>query len=310
MGYFKQKVSKEIFEKKYCLHGETHPEEVFFGVAKEISNAETTEEKKAEWEKKFYDEMSSGRLIPAGRILANARPDSPMKNFNNCFTIALDEDNIAGIYESLKEDALISKTGGGVGFNCSKIRYKDAPISSGGTSSGVISFLKVFDASAKVIHTGGGRRAAHIAILNVDHPDIEEFITCKQSDDTLSQFNISVGITDDFMRAVENDIDWDLMFEGEIIKTVKARYLYDLMMQNAFMNNEPGVLFLDTVERYNNGYWAFNVDRVNPCGEICMPSYSLCCLSAINLTKFVKNPFTDEAYFDFDEFEKNCFNRR
>ncbi len=167
-----QKINREIFELKYMLHGEKDPDEVFRKIADEIASAEITDKRK-EWADRFYDEISSGRLIPAGRVLANARPESPMKNYNNCFTIDI-EDSLEGIYDSLKEDAVISKMGGGVGFDISKLRPKGDSLSRGGESSGVISFLRIFDQSAKTIMTGGQRRSAHIALLDVSHPEIED----------------------------------------------------------------------------------------------------------------------------------------
>ena len=299
-----QRLSEEIFQSKYMLHGEKSPEEVFRGIAAEIASPEKGPQKK-EMENQFYEVLTSGKLIPAGRILANARPESPMKNYNNCFTIDI-EDSMTGIYDSLKEDAMISKMGGGVGFDISKLRPKGTTLSKGGQASGVISFLRIFDQSAKTIITGGQRRSAHIALLDISHPDIEEFITIKQGDRNkeLTQFNISVKISDAFIKAVEKDADWDLVFDGKVYKTVKARYLYDLVAKNSFIHNEPGIFNQDLIEKYNNGYWSFKMDRVNPCGELVMPPYSLCCLSAVNLSKFVSNPFTDEAAFDFEDFKK------
>lgn len=297
-----QHISKEIFEKKYMLHGEKDIIEVFHGIASEVASAE--EKPKRDFVgNDFFDAMVEGRLIPAGRILANARPYSPMKNYNNCFTIDV-EDSMEGIYDSLKEDALISKMGGGVGFDISKLRPKGEALSGGGQASGVISFLRIFDQSAKTIVTGGQRRSAHIALLDIRHPDIEEFITAKQGDwnRELTQFNISVKITEAFVNAVENDLDWKLEYGGKTFKTVKASDLYHLLISNAFNHNEPGIFNADIVERYNNGYWAFSMDRVNPCGELVMPPYSLCCLSAVNLTSFVTDPFTDGAVFDWGGF--------
>lgn len=153
---FEQKISEEIFRRKYMINGEKDIDQVFMDVAEEISEAEA-EDKKEEIKQKFYEEIASGRFIPGGRILANARIYSKLKNYNNCFTIDI-EDSMEGIYSSLKEDAIISSMGGGVGFDISKLRPENAPISKGGESSGPLSFLKVFDQSAKVIHTGGGRR--------------------------------------------------------------------------------------------------------------------------------------------------------
>lgn len=264
---FKQSISKEIFKKKYMLHEEESVDEVFRGIAKDIASVEKRG-KRREWEAKFYEEMSSGRFIPAGRIMANSRTYSKLRQYNNCFTIDI-EDSMDGIYNSLKEDALISKTGGGVGFNVSKLRPKGDSLSTGGEASGVISFLKVFNESAKIIMTGGARRSAHIAILNVDHPEIEDFITVKQGDSNkeLTQFNISVGITNDFMLAVKEDYDWDLKFEGKVYKTVKARYLYDLIAKNSFTHNEPGVFYLDRANRDNNAWYdkLTEIVTTNPC---------------------------------------------
>ena len=245
-----QPISKEIFEKKYMINGEEEVEEVFAGIANEIASVEAGHKNVRKWANSFYDEISSGRLIPAGRILANARVKAKMPYYNNCYTIAV-EDSIDNIYDALKEDANISSTGGGVGMNFSNLRPNGAPLSKGGHSSGVISFMKVFNESAKIIQTGGSRRAAHIGILNVDHPEIEDFITCKQGDENkiLTQFNISVGITDDFMHAVDYDEDWDLKFEGKVYKTVRAKELYELMTKNAYTHNEPGILNLDTINK-------------------------------------------------------------
>jgi len=300
---WEQPISEEIFFQKYGLFNEENIEEVFKGVASEVSSKEIEAKK---WEEIFYNELIQGRLMPAGRILANARPNSPMKNYNNCFTIDI-EDSMEGIYSSLTEDAKISKMGGGVGFDISKLRPKGAPLSSGGESSGVISFLRIFDQSAKTIMTGGQRRAAHIALLDISHPEIEDFITAKKGDKNkeLTQFNISVKVTDDFINAVKNDKDWDLTFDNKVYKTVKAKELYNKLAKNAYFNNEPGIFYSDTVNRFNNGYWNFNMDRCNPCGELVMPAYSLCCLSALNLVKFVSKPFSDNPTFNFKDFEKS-----
>lgn len=299
-----QPASEEIFNMKYKFHRNSM-EEVFNDVATVISDVEK-DDKKEEVKEKFYELMIGGRFIPAGRILANAWPGSKIKNYINCYTIGIDDD-MDGIYNSLAEDAKISKVGGGVGMDVSKLRPKGTPLSVGGEASGPISFLRIFNESAKIIMTGGQRRAAHIALLDISHPDIEEFITCKQGDKNraLTQFNISVKITDKFMSAVKNNEDWDLAFDGKVYKTVKAKDLYDLMAKNAFENNEPGIFNYDAVNKYNNGWWLYDINETNPCGEICMPKYSVCCLGSMNLTSYVKNPFSTDAYFDYAEFEKD-----
>lgn len=303
---WRQPISQEVFDMKYKFHRES-VEQIFDDIATVISNVEDVS-KREEIKKEFYDIMIAGRFIPAGRILANAWPKSKILNFMNCYTIGISDD-MSAIYDALKEDAKISKVGGGVGLDVSSLRPKGTLLSVGGEASGPISFLRIFDASAKIIMTGGNRRAAHIALLAVDHPDIEEFITCKQGDKnkTLTQFNISVKITDKFIEAVEKDLDWDLKFNSKIYKTIKAKYLYDLMVKNAYTNNEPGMFNFDTINRNNNGWWLYEIHECNPCGEIVMPKYGVCCLGALNLTTYVIDPFTTKARFDFELFEKDIF---
>jgi len=204
---FMQPLSDSLFRQKYMINGEKSSSEVFLGVAKDIALAEKHKDRD-KWETIFYEMMAGGYFVPGGRILANARVDTKLRQYNNCFVIPI-KDSLHGIYDALKEDALISGQGGGVGFNISHLRPNGSSTSHGGTSSGPISFTKVFNESAKIIQTGGSRRSAHIAILNVDHPDIEEFITCKQGDKngTLTQFNISVGITDAFIERTKEPED-------------------------------------------------------------------------------------------------------
>lgn len=295
-----QPISEEIFKSKYQFHRES-VEQVFDDVATVISEPEKKSKRK-EIKDRFYEMMINGRFIPAGRILANAWPGSPIKNYINCYTIGI-EDDMDAIFNALKEDATISKVGGGVGFDVSKLRPKGTPLSVGGEASGPISFLRIFNESAKIIMTGGQRRAAHIALMDISHPDIKEFITCKQGDKNkvLSQFNISVKITDKFMACVERDLDWDLVFGGKIYKTVKAKYLYDLLVKNAYEHNEPGIFNVDTVNKYNNGWWLYVINECNPCAEQSMPPYNVCDLGAVNLIRYIINPFTSDAYLDFEK---------
>lgn len=302
-----QDISKKIYETKYGFRNEPI-EQAFAEISAIISSAEKSLKKQEEIANKFYDLLMSNKFIPAGRILANCRINSKIRNFSNCFTIPIN-DSLEDIYDAIKNDALISKAGGGVGIDISKLRPKGAPLSTGGISSGAVSFLFVFDASGKVIQTGGGRRSARIALMDISHPDIEEFIQVKEGDKNkaLTGFNISVKISDNFLNAVKKDSDWDLVFNGKVYKTVKARELFEKLIRHSFEHNEPGVFFSDTVERYNNGHF-FNLymDSVNPCGELVMPSnFSLCCLGHVMLPNYVRNPFTDKAYFDFKELEKD-----
>ena len=264
---FHQNISRDLFSQKYMINGETTPDQVFHDIAVEISRPEKPGIR-LRVQNEFESIMTEGYFIPGGRILANARTYGHLKsrNYNNCFTINI-EDNMEGIYMSVYEDAMISRMGGGVGFNVSKLRPKGSKSTNGGEASGPVSFLRVFDASAKTISSGGARRSAHIALLDISHPDIEEFITVKQGDKDkkLSQFNISVIITDAFMKAVSEDADWDLVFEGKVYRTLKARKLYETLAKNAYEHNDPGVFFVDTVQRDNNAWWAFVMDACNPC---------------------------------------------
>jgi ribonucleoside-diphosphate reductase alpha chain len=265
MFIFKQPISAEIFRKKYCLNEkDIDVETVFKNIAREIASVEKAD-KRLEIENAFYDMMISEKFIPAGRMLANARPFSKMKQYNNCFTISIN-DSMEEIYDAIRNHAIILKGGGGVGFNISNLRPKGASLSTGGESSGVISFLKVFNTSGEVIHSAGSRRGASIAILNIDHPDIEEFITIKQGENNkeLTQFNISVGITAEFIKALKEDKDWDLKWGGKVFKTVKAKYLYELLAHNSFIHSEPGVLNLDNINKEANSYYLYQIKQCNP----------------------------------------------
>lgn len=305
---FEQRVSKEIFENKYQIRGETTPHEVFMRVAEEIAEAEKTPELKEIWKNRFYDIMDQGLFFPAGRPLANARIDSPMKQYANCFVIEI-EDNMESITQALSDYMMILKKSGGVGFNISKLRPKNSALSVGGESTGPLSFCEIFNTASKTI-SANHRRGATMIVMNIDHPDIEEFITYKRGDENakLTQANISVGITDAFMQAVEKDENWELVFDGKVYKTVKAKYLWDAIMQNSMKFAEPGVLFLDSLNSGNSLNWLHALDTTNPCAEQPLPAYTgidgvkyygSCNLGSVNLSKMVINPFSDNAYLDY-----------
>lgn len=301
---WQQDISKRIFEQKYMLSNEQSEIEVFKQIAEEVSKPEKDKDRQRVKED-FFNAIANGRFIPAGRILANARPESKLKNYNNCFVIDI-EDSMESITDSVKNYMTILKYGGGVGFNISKLRPKDTPLSTGGVSSGPLSFLEIFDQASKTIEVGGQRRGASICILDITHPDIEEFITYKQGDKNkkLTQFNISVGITDAFIKAVKENGDWDLRFNGRVYKTIKAKKLYELITKNAYLHNEPGILNLDTVDKNANSHYLYNIKACNPCGEITLPPNGVCCLGAINLAEFVVKPFTEDCSFDWNLFQK------
>lgn len=479
MSDLEQQFCKDIFRMKYMIKGEKTPDEVFRGISQEIASVEKPRNRKY-WEETFFNAISSRRFIPGGRILANARPNSKLKNYGNCYVIPI-KDSLSSIYNALKEDAIISGSGGGVGFNISALRPKDALISKGGESSGPMSFAEVFDSSAKTIRNGGGRRclpawyqvvmgdkslktiseiqvgdevlfedanaskidvlsgkkedmwvthkvtnvfnqgvqrvyylktsmgehvstlnhrwlvrentsgelswktveeikkakantysflspdlseqedlldshagefyidpigevtegeevatfdievedvhaffasnphsdnyvsvshnSAHILIMDVSHPDIEEFITYKQGDTNkkLTSFNISVGISQEFIDAVNHDSTWQLTFEGKVYKEMKARDLFDKIISNAFVHNEPGLLMYPAIEKRNAGWYIPEIGKItasNPCAEQPLPPYGVCNLAAVNLTQFVVNPFETNAYFDWHEFKR------
>lgn len=248
-----QKLSQEIFETKYMINGEKSIDEVFRGVAYAIAQAETDESIRGRVSDDFYEEMKEGRLLPAGRILANARLNCKMPYFNNCYTIDV-EDSMEGITTALAQYMKILKTGGGVGFNLSDLRPYGTPISTGGVGSGPMSFAEIFDSACHTISTAGGRRGATMFILDASHPDIEEFITYKMGDENkkLRQMNISVGASDAFIAAVEEDTDWDLTWKGAVIKTIRAKDLMDKIIQNNYDYAEPGLLFKDNAQSRNN----------------------------------------------------------
>jgi ribonucleoside-diphosphate reductase alpha chain len=300
-----QKISEEQFKKKYMIQpGDTSPEVVLDQVAKEISNAEKGSRKKKEWYSKFKYILETGYFSPGGRTVANARENTNTPYYVNCYATEI-PDTLQGIYKTLEKDSIINKSGGGNGINFTPLRPEGATLSKGGHSSGPVSFMELFDTSGKIILTGGNRRAARIFLLDVSHPDIRQFITAKRGEENkkLTHANLSVVITDDFMKAVKKGKNWDLTYNGEVYETVKARELYDLIVENAFYHNEPGVFFIDRVNRDNIGDYAYWIDAVNPCGEIPLTSKGGACnLGSVFLHKFVVNPFSSRAYFDSETF--------
>lgn len=293
-------LQKEIWEKKYKYKDDNSIEDTWGRVAKAIASVEKDKEV---WEEKFYNLLYDFKFIPGGRITAGA--GTPHNFLLNCATQNV-EDSLESIYETVKRAAVLAKSNYGCGFNFSKLRPKNAGLSRGGTASGPVSFMRVFDTSGSVIETGGGRRAASIGILRVDHPDILEFIEAKRQEGVLTQFNISVGITNKFLAAVKSNSDFDLVFNGKVVETVKARTIWDKLVNSGYMYNDPGIFNLDEVAKYNNGWYYQELDCVNPCGEIPLPSTGgVCDLGSINITKFIKSPFTSsslDSNFDWEGY--------
>jgi len=238
------------------------------------------------WEQKFFDILSELKFLPNSPTLMNAGTSSGQ--LSACFVLPV-EDTIDGIFTSLKNAALIHQSGGGTGFNFSSLRPRGDFISANsGFSSGPISFMKIFDAATGNIKQGGKRRGANMGIINIDHPDIEEFIQVKRKESELKNFNISVGMLDSFMQALENNEDWELKHPStcKIIKKIKAKDLWNLIVENAWASGDPGLIFLDTIESKNPTPSLGSIVCTNPCGEVPLLSYEACNLGSIDISKF------------------------
>jgi ribonucleoside-diphosphate reductase alpha chain len=274
-------------------------EESWRRVAEAAAAAEAPAER-ARHARAFFDAMTNFRFIPAGRILAGAGTGRQVTLFN-CFVMGTIPDDMAGIFESLKEAALTMQRGGGIGYDFSTLRPEGAPVHGiGAMASGPLSFMDVWDAMCRTIMSAGHRRGAMMATLAVSHPDIEAFIEAKRDPARLRMFNLSVLVTDAFMDAMAADRDWPLAFEGRVTKTVKARALWERIMRSTYETAEPGVIFIDRINKENNLNYCEAIAATNPCGEQPLPPYGACLLGSINLARLIDNPFTDKARLDAD----------
>ncbi len=269
------------------------PMELFARVAKAVSEAESNfisrKKSQGEVEEKFFQMMKKLEFIPNSPTLMNA--GTWLGQLSACFVLPV-EDSIEGIFESLKNMAQIHQTGGGTGFDFSRLRPKgDLVSTTKGSASGPVSFMSIFNQATGVIVQGGRRRGANMGILRCDHPDIEEFIEAKIQEGSFSNFNLSVGITDSFMEAVKGNQAFDLVnsHSQKKEKTIKARALFDLMVFSAWRAGDPGLVFLDEINRYNPTPQLGRIEATNPCGEIPLLPYESCNLGSIDLSKFVKN---------------------
>jgi ribonucleoside-diphosphate reductase alpha chain len=276
-----------ILKSRYLLLGE-NPEGMLRRVATFIASQEIERDT---WAARFFAMMDSGDFMPSSPILMNAGTDYPM--MSACFVLDI-PDEMGGIFQAIKDMALIQQHGGGTGFNFSKLREKGAIVrSTHGVASGVLSFLEVFNSATNIVKQGGKRRGANIALLSVDHPEIEDFIDSKLVDGKLSNFNISVAISDKFMEAAFSGTDWPLIsrVNGAVVKVVKAQALMAKIVQNMWKNGEPGIIFSDTIEASNPTPWLGPLTGVNPCGEVSLYDKEACNLGSINLEHFA-NVFT------------------
>ncbi|HSN09811.1 MAG TPA: adenosylcobalamin-dependent ribonucleoside-diphosphate reductase, partial [Hanamia sp.] len=241
------------------------------------------------WQSVFYESMKELSFLPNSPTLMNA--GTSLNQLSACFVLPV-ADNLDGIFTTLKNAALIQQSGGGTGFNFSHLRPVHDLISlTGGEASGPVSFMKVFNCATEYVKFGGKRRGANMGILNVDHPDIEEFVVSKKEENVLNNFNISVGITDKFMKAVENGETWDLVNPNSksIAKTIKAKNLWNLIIENAWASGDPGLVFLDTINAANPLLPLAKIECTNPCGEVPLLPYEACNLGSINLSKFLEH---------------------
>lgn len=298
----------KVLERRYLARDENgnlleEPDEMFRRVAKAIASADKENVSSGELkeiETKFYEMMVNLEFLPNSPTLMNA--GRPLGQLSACFVLPV-EDSMEGIFDSIKNAALIHKSGGGTGFSFSKIRPRGSAVkSTGGIASGPVSFMKVFNSATEAVKQGGTRRGANMGIIRVDHPDIIDFITCKKENKDITNFNISVGITEEFMKAVESDSEYHL-YEPHLQKStgkLNAREVYELIVDMAWKNGEPGIIFLDRLNKDNVTPEIGKIESTNPCGEQPLLPYEACNLGSINLNNMLKE--TEKRYeIDYDK---------
>lgn len=280
-------------ETKYRQEGET-----FSQKCSRVAGALTDDQ---EHYNKFKDQLKQQRFLPGGRVQTAAGSYRRVTAFN-CYVMQKVPDSLMGIMEVATEAAKTMQMGGGVGYDFSGIRPKGSRIKSlGSQASGPVSFMGIMDALCKTIASAGHRRGAQMGCLRVDHPDIMEFITAKANHDNLTQFNVSVLVTDSFMEAVKSDEMFDLVFDGRVYDTIRARSLWDAILRNTWDWAEPGVIFIDRVNQMNNLWYVEDISATNPCGEQPLPPYGACLLGSWNMVKYIIFHEDGSVSFDYDK---------
>ena len=276
MSSFSTSIAEQIWNMKYRLKDgdgtmiDSTVQDSWFRVAKALAKVE---KEPLFWEKEFYSALEDFKFLPAGRILAGAGTGRSVTLFN-CFVMGTISDDMGGIFDMLKEAALTMQQGGGIGYDFSTIRPKGADVKGvAADASGPISFMDVWDSMCRTIMSAGSRRGAMMATMRCDHPDIEEFISAKEDPARLRMFNLSVLVTDPFMKAVKDETSWDLVFKGKVYKTVQALDLWNKIMRGTFEFAEPGVIFIDRINQMNNLAYCEEIAATNPCGEQPLPPY-------------------------------------
>jgi len=300
-------IARQIWDMKYRLKApdgtpvDKTIEDSWHRVATALAELEADPEA---WAERFFEALQGFRFLPAGRILAGAGTGRDVTLFN-CFVMGSIPDDMSGIFTHLREAALTLQQGGGIGYDFSTLRPKGAPVRGvGADASGPLSFMDVWDAMCRTIMSAGYRRGAMMATLRCDHPDVRAFIRAKAEAGRLRMFNLSVLVTDAFMQAVSEDADWPLIFGGRTFATLRARELWDEIMRATYEYAEPGVIFIDRINRLNNLYYLEEIFSTNPCGEQPLPPYGACLLGSINLARLVRAPFTAKAKLDIEEMER------
>ena len=299
-------ISEQIWDMKYRLKSPPNTAGVREPVDKTIEDTwrrvatalAANEQDPARWAERFYAAIDDFKFLPAGRVIAGAGSARDVTLFN-CFVMGAIPDDMGGIFAHLREAALTMQQGGGIGYDFSTLRPKGTLVKGvGADASGPLSFMDVWDAMCRTIMSAGYRRGAMMAVLRCDHPDIEAFVEAKSEPGRLRMFNLSVLVTDAFMQAVAENAPWQLSFNGTAYRSLPARDLWDKIMRATYAYAEPGVIFIDRINRRNPLYYCEEIRATNPCGEQPLPPYGACLLGSLNLSRFVEAPFTAQARLD------------